>query len=122
MAGMTVSDVAGVAGPPPAPEVYVGPRPFRTGETLYGRDGETAALVSLLISQRLVLLHSPSGAGKTSLLQARLVPALQAEDFEVPAERAADNPVAQPVIIRLNRPESADPRGANRYVLSTLLS
>src|SRR5262249_42249754 len=109
--------------PVPGPEVYVGPRPFQTGETLYGRDRETGDLVSLLISQRLVLLHSPSGAGKTSLIQANLVPALQAEDFGVLPCRPTAHPVPQPVIVRVNRePAPADPPGVNRYVLSALLS
>jgi hypothetical protein len=64
-------------------DVYVGPRPFRTGETLYCRDHEADELAGLLISQRLVLAHSPSGAGKTSLIHAKLVPALR-DEFLVP--------------------------------------
>ena len=47
---------------------YVGPRAFQDGETLYGRDREVAKLLNLLIAERIVLLYSPSGAGKTSLL------------------------------------------------------
>ena len=47
---------------------YVGPRPFETGETLYGRDWEVEELRDRLIAKRIVLLHSPSGAGKTSLI------------------------------------------------------
>ena len=49
---------------------YVGPVPFLEGQTLYGRVKETDALYNLLISKRIVLLFSPSGAGKTSLIQA----------------------------------------------------
>ena len=54
---------------------YVGPQSFRRGDALYGRDREVADLLDLLIAERVVLLHSPSGAGKTSLIQARLLPA-----------------------------------------------
>ena len=102
-------------------DVYVGPRPFQTGETLYGRERETRELVSLLLSQRLVLLHSPSGAGKTSLIQAKLVKAMRDEDFEVLMHQLPDNPVPQPVILRVNRPPApTDPPGSNRYLLSVL--
>ena len=56
---------------------YVGPRAFEAGETLYGRDREIHELLNLLIAERIVLLYSPSGAGKTSLLRAGLIPMLQ---------------------------------------------
>ncbi|NJO06999.1 MAG: ATP-binding protein [Chloroflexaceae bacterium] len=86
---------------------YVGPRAFQEGERLYGRDQEVFHLLNLLIAERIVLLYSPSGAGKTSLLRAELIPRLQAEDFFVYP------------IIRINtEPATA----ANRYVLSTMLS
>lgn len=60
---------------------YVGPRSFHGDETLYGRDKEVADLLDLLVSERIVLLFSPSGAGKSSLIQAALLPALSEEDF-----------------------------------------
>ncbi len=62
---------------------YVGPRSFAIGEELYGRDRELQELVDLLIAERIVLLYSPSGAGKTSLVQAGLIRAFQAEGFEL---------------------------------------
>ena len=65
------------------PNPYVGPRAFKTGETLYGRDRELNQLLDLLIAERIVLLYSPSGAGKTSLVQAALMPALEQEGFQV---------------------------------------
>jgi hypothetical protein len=122
MATESLSQQTGAAGPPAAGNVYVGPRPFRTGEALYCRDRETDELAGLLLSQRLVLLHSPSGAGKTSLINAKLVPAMQ-DEFLVPMCPAPDGATSQPVVIRLNRsPEAADPPGSNRYLLSTLSS
>ena len=60
------------------PNPYVGPRAFQTGEKLYGRDHELRDLLDLLIAERIVLLYSPSGAGKSSLIQAGLIPHLQA--------------------------------------------
>lgn len=97
------------------PNPYVGPRPFRPGELLYGRDREAHQLADLLIAKRIVVLHSPSGAGKTSLIQAALIPALRAEGFTVLP------------IIRLNRAPPATGVGRNgalpnRFLLSALLS
>ena len=67
----------------PRPNPYVGPRAFETGEQLHGREREARELLLFLISQRIVLLHSPSGAGKTSLIQAGLIPRLREEGFNV---------------------------------------
>src|SRR5262249_34440668 len=85
--------------------------PFQRGERLYGRDIEQTDLLNLLISERIVLLYSPSGAGKTSIIQAALVPALEEERFRVLP------------LIHVSRPLPADgDPAANRYVASTLLA
>ncbi|MEM9752995.1 MAG: TIR domain-containing protein [Planctomycetota bacterium] len=68
------------AGPPqglnPDARVYIGPRPFPDGMENYffGRDNELRHLVNQLDEHPLVLLTSPSGAGKSSLLSAGVVP------------------------------------------------
>jgi len=119
MASATVELKAEVA---PEKVVYVGPRPFETGETLYGRDREASELLSLLIAERIVLLHSPSGAGKTSVVQALLLPEIRAEGFAVPDSGDEDR-VGRPLVIRVNNPPPADaPAGCNRYALSMLRS
>jgi hypothetical protein len=64
---------------------YVGPRPFQRGETLYGRNHELMNLLNLIIAERIVMFYSPSGAGKTSLLQASLFPRLEKKKFRLPA-------------------------------------
>ncbi|UCC64088.1 MAG: ATP-binding protein, partial [Anaerolineae bacterium] len=90
---------------------YVGARPFERGEPLYGRDGETMDLYRLLVAERIVLLHSPSGAGKTSLIQAALIPRLERRGFEVlPAMRVGLGPA--PGL-------ESSPQG-NRYITSLL--
>ena len=61
---------------------YVGPRSFRVGERMYGRKRETTQLLNLIVAERIVLLHSPSGAGKTSLIQAALIPKLKEKNFK----------------------------------------
>lgn len=93
-----------------APEnPYVGPIPFLEGQTLYGRKQDTQAIAELLTSKRIVLLIAPSGAGKTSLIQAALVPRLRSRLDPLP-------------VIRLDRAQSRDVSQSNRYVLSALRS
>jgi WD40 repeat protein len=67
----------------PRPNPYPGPSPFRRDQKLYGRDRETWELSNLLIAERIVLLYSPSGAGKTSLIQSALAPELEREEFRL---------------------------------------
>ena len=50
---------------------YVGARPLTREQRLFGRDRERRELTDLLIAERIVLLHAPSGAGKTSLIEAK---------------------------------------------------
>ncbi|MCI5124141.1 MAG: hypothetical protein D3925_06605, partial [Candidatus Electrothrix sp. AR5] len=58
---------------------YVGPRSFTIRERnfFFGRDREAQNLLSLVISERLVLFYAQSGAGKTSLLNTCLIPGLE---------------------------------------------
>jgi WD40 repeat protein len=65
------------------PNPYVGPRPYRQGETIYGRERETSELLDLLIAERIILLYSPSGAGKSSLLNAAILPKMAQQGFQV---------------------------------------
>jgi WD40 repeat protein len=64
---------------------YVGPRPFTTDEKdrFFGRDQEASQLIPLVIAERLVLFYSQSGAGKSSLINARLIPGLEQRNFKV---------------------------------------
>lgn len=91
---------------------YVGPRAFQRGEQLYDRDRETLRLLDLLIAERILLLYSPSGAGKTSLIEAALTPALEQEGFFV----------YPPLRVSLRPAEAPISNTGNAYVLSVLLS
>ena len=73
---------------------YPGPRPFRSNESglFFGRDIEIRDLVSLSVSHRSVLLYAASGAGKSSLINAGLIPAFR--------DRGA-------TILPVSRPEAA---------------
>ena len=60
---------------------WPGPRPF-TGQwqqLLFGRDRDVDELASLLQTKRVVTLSARSGIGKTSFLQAQVVPAMDAD-------------------------------------------
>jgi len=53
------------------------PLPKRSRATSSGRDEEARQLAGLVIAHRAVLLYAQSGAGKTSLLRAKVIPALR---------------------------------------------
>ncbi len=61
---------------------YVGPRTFEEAEAdrFFGREREARELVALVVSERLALFYAQSGAGKSSLINARLVPRLRDEE------------------------------------------
>jgi WD40 repeat protein len=58
---------------------YLGPASFGEHDRnrFFGRDEEARQLSYLLIARRAVLLYAQSGAGKTSLLQAKVIPDLR---------------------------------------------
>ena len=64
---------------------YVGPRPYERQDrhNFFGREREARELRALILSEREVLFYAQSGAGKTSLLNARVIPALEVEGFLV---------------------------------------
>lgn len=64
---------------------YVGPRPYERGDrhNFYGRNREARELRALIVAEREVLFYAQSGAGKTSLLNAMVIPALEEKRFLV---------------------------------------
>lgn len=97
---------------------FIGPRPYtrEQRDRFFGRARETSELASLVLAHPIVFLYGQSGAGKTSLIQAGLLPALADEEgFEL-------LPVARPG----GRAEAmtAEPERstANPYVRATLLA
>jgi hypothetical protein len=65
-------------------EPFVGPRPFEREDRdrFFGRERETEDLVSLVIANRTVVLYAQYGAGKTSLVNAKLIPRLEEKEGE----------------------------------------
>ena len=93
---------------------YVGPRPFEREEKnlFFGREREISELQSLLTAHRTLLLYAGSGAGKTSLLNAGLLPLMEQEGFDV-------LPVAR---VRGLIPEGVGPEDiSNLYVFNILM-
>jgi WD40 repeat protein len=64
---------------------YKGPYAFELKDAALftGREEEAETLLSLAISERIVVFCAPSGAGKSSLLNARLLPGLRRRGFKV---------------------------------------
>lgn len=64
---------------------YVGPAAFQRdqGALFFGREREAKKFLALISSSQASLLYSPSGAGKTSLLNARIIPRLEKKGIEV---------------------------------------
>jgi WD40 repeat protein len=101
----------------PELEPFVGPRPFRRTEEdrirFFGRDRETEEIVSLILSHSVVLVYAQSGAGKTSLFEAQVAPALGTSGFTV-------FPLAR---VRAAIPEGIEPAAVeNIYAFAALLS
>ena len=102
--------------PKPAPRrsnPFVGPLPLTSDDALYGRDREVDRLLDQLVADRIVLLYAPSGAGKTSLIQAGLVPRLREDGFTVLP--------LPPARVGLEPPPDTSLPPHNRYQLSVLL-
>ena len=77
-------------------QAYVGPRPFeeKDKDIFFGRDREVRDLLSTVIAHNLVLVYAQSGAGKTSLINAGLIPLLKEKQFEVlPVVRVKGTPL-----------------------------
>lgn len=90
---------------------FVGPVPLQRGEPFYGRARELSELRNLVVAERIVVLYSPSGAGKTSLIQAGLVEMMEQEEFNV-----------LPVISLIRPPGADETTGGNRFLQSTIIS
>ncbi|MCB0034502.1 MAG: hypothetical protein KDE51_10805, partial [Anaerolineales bacterium] len=61
---------------------FVGPRTFSKQDRrfFFGREREARDLLALVLSERLVLFYAQSGAGKSSLINTRLLPRLVEEE------------------------------------------
>jgi hypothetical protein len=115
---------------------YVGPRTFGNDEQdrrrFFGREREAGELFSRVAAQRLVLFYAQSGAGKSSLVNTRLIPQLRSAGFAVlpvgrvggdlPAEvDQVDNIYLFNLMLRLDQ-RNPDPRRFARLDLTNFLT
>jgi hypothetical protein len=65
--------------PDVAAKPYKGPESYQThdAELFFGRSAAAEELIARVLSSRITLLHAQSGAGKTSLINALLIPGLE---------------------------------------------
>ncbi|GAB4441442.1 MAG: hypothetical protein Kow00120_09930 [Anaerolineae bacterium] len=111
----------------PEPSPYVGPRPFEVQDQkrFFGRDREASELLSMVVAHPVLLFYAQSGAGKTSLINARLIPMLREAEMEVfPVTRLRatlptgtdlnelDNPFAFSAILGWAAPETGATEGS----------
>jgi len=64
---------------------FQGPRPFTKADKdwFFGRDDEANDLLSLILGHKVTLVYAQSGAGKTSLLNAKIIPELEENGLHV---------------------------------------
>lgn len=75
---------------------YKGPDSYQVedAELFFGRDHEAKQLAAHILSRRFTLLHAPSGAGKTSLLNAKIIPNLERGGWFAVRMLPQNNPIA----------------------------
>ena len=68
---------------------YVGPRPFekRDHHLFFGRDREAHEISSLVLANKFFVLYAASGAGKTSLVNAGVLPLVENKLEVLPTAR-----------------------------------
>src|SRR5215212_7869575 len=95
---------------------YVGPRPFeRSPEDqarFFGRSLETKQIVAMILSNPETLVYSQSGAGKTSLFNAQIIPTLEENGFQAFPSARVRNVLSAEAIPR---------NVSNIYIFNTLL-
>jgi YVTN family beta-propeller protein len=64
---------------------FLGPRSFtsREKDIFFGRDAETQKIVSLILSNQEILIYAQSGAGKTSIINAKVLPELDTYGIQI---------------------------------------
>lgn len=84
-----------VAAPPDTLNPYKAAQSYGPldGDLFFGRDAEGAALARFLIGKPVSVLSAPSGIGKTSLLQAKVLPLLEQEHWHTVLARPRDDAI-----------------------------
>ena len=106
---------------------YVGPRAFEEGESRYffGRNEEVEILTGQVMARRVSLLYAPSGAGKSSVLRAGLIPELTRQETigRGRRRRTYQKMAVLPILtVSAGIPGQVKQQIKNIYVFSALLS
>ncbi|MEA2002352.1 MAG: hypothetical protein U9N84_10785, partial [Actinomycetota bacterium] len=94
---------------------YLGPRPFDDDDAdrarFFARDAEADEIVALILGHTLTVVYAQSGAGKTSIFNAAVLPRLRSEGFAtLPLTRVSGE-----------IPDDLDAAlGLNPYILNTI--
>jgi tetratricopeptide (TPR) repeat protein len=98
---------------------YIGLRPFGVTDRdkFFGRQNEIEDIRDLWLSSRLLILYGASGSGKTSLLNAGVIPAVIDRNSKFPVDVLPTGRVLPPTAVL--RP---DPGGPNPYTFRLLSS
>jgi hypothetical protein len=96
---------------------YKGLRSYETedGHLFRGRQEATEQILAKILSSRTMILHAPSAAGKTSLINARVLSGLEARGWMAVRIRPRDNPMAS-VRFDILRQLLASPRAEARAI------
>ena len=95
--------ILGKPGPLPDLQVFRGPRPYFKGDHLPGRQAELNTCWQTIQSHCFFMLQGESGVGKSSFLNACLIPKIE-EKFRVVETRIADDPFGRLVNAFLQKP------------------
>jgi tetratricopeptide (TPR) repeat protein len=111
---------------------FIGPRPFSQDpedqKLFFGRNYESEKIISLIYSHKLVLVYAQSGAGKTSLFNAQIVPELEKKGLQVlPIARVGIGSDLTDKATTINPEKSndndvTDSKEINLYLLNTFQS
>ncbi|MCP4540109.1 MAG: SUMF1/EgtB/PvdO family nonheme iron enzyme [Chloroflexi bacterium] len=80
---------------PPEPYKFLDYYTREDAAIFYGRDLEADLLLSTVLAHKLTVFYGRSGTGKTSLLLARVAPALEEKEYRVAYARMLGDPTAE---------------------------
>jgi hypothetical protein len=102
---------------------FVGLRPFQVTESslFFGRSRDIAVLENLVLSVPVFVLYAPSGTGKSSLINAGLLPVIEQDPMLLPIIVDPRSDVTQTVRQRLASVDSADGKSRKKGGLAETL-
>lgn len=94
---------------PKSPFPGINPFSFAYKDVFFARGSETRSLIRLIVMYRGVLLYSDSGAGKSSLINAGIIPLAIDEGYQVERVRVQPKKGEEIVVERLSEQDTGEP-------------